>query len=84
MLQRVSIAIALANKPDVLVADEPTTALDVTIQAEILKLLDQLRKEMGLALIFITHDLGVVSKLSDQIAVMYAGQVVETGETDSR
>ena len=82
MLQRVSIAIALANKPDVLVADEPTTALDVTIQAEILKLLDQLRKEMGLALIFITHDLGVVSKLSDQIAVMYAGQVVETGETD--
>ncbi|MEC7130707.1 MAG: oligopeptide/dipeptide ABC transporter ATP-binding protein, partial [SAR324 cluster bacterium] len=60
----------------------PTTALDVTIQAEILKLLDQLRKEMGLALIFITHDLGVVSKLSDQIAVMYAGQVVETGETD--
>ena len=77
MLQRVSIAIALANKPDVLVADEPTTALDVTIQAEILKLLDQLRKEMGLALIFITHDLGVVSKLSDQIAVMYAGQVVE-------
>ena len=82
MLQRASIAIALANKPDVLVADEPTTALDVTIQAEILKLLDQLRKEMGLALIFITHDLGVVSKLSDQIAVMYAGQVVETGETD--
>lgn len=82
MLQRVSIAIALANKPDVLIADEPTTALDVTIQAEILKLLDQLRKEMGLALIFITHDLGVVSKLSDQIAVMYAGQVVETGGTD--
>ncbi len=81
MLQRVSIAMALANKPEVLIADEPTTALDVTIQAEILKLLDQLRKDMGLALIFITHDLGVVSMLSDKIAVMYAGQVVETGET---
>jgi peptide/nickel transport system permease protein len=81
MLQRVSIAMALANKPEVLIADEPTTALDVTIQAEILKLLDQLRKDMGLALIFISHDLGVVSTLSDKMAVMYAGQVVETGET---
>ena len=80
--QRVMIAMALAQEPKLLIADEPTTALDVTIQAEILKLLDQLRKEMGLALIFITHDLGVVSKLSDQIAVMYAGQVVETGGTD--
>ncbi len=77
--QRVGIAMALVNDPDIIIADEPTTALDVTIQAEILALLTQLRRERNMALIFITHDFGVVSELCDRIVVMYAGQVVERG-----
>ncbi|MDQ2092492.1 ABC transporter ATP-binding protein [Rhodalgimonas zhirmunskyi] len=78
--QRVMIAIALALKPRVLIADEPTTALDVTIQAQIIELLRELCREMGTALVLVTHDLGVVAELADRVAVMYAGQVVE--ETD--
>src|SRR5699024_348501 len=74
MRQRVSIAMALVNDPDVIIADEPTTALDVTTQAEILTLLNRLRREHNVALIFITHDFGVVSELCDRIMVMYAGQ----------
>ncbi len=79
MRQRVMIAIALACKPKVLIADEPTTALDVTIQAQIMKLLDQLRKEEDCSIVLITHDLGVVAANADRIAVMYAGKVVEMG-----
>lgn len=79
MRQRVGIALALSNDPDVIIADEPTTALDVTIQAEILTLLKRLRRERDLALVFITHDFGVISELCDRILVMYAGQVVESG-----
>jgi len=82
MRQRVGIAIALANDPDVIIADEPTTALDVTIQAQILKLLDQLRRDEGVSLVFISHDFGVISELCDQVAVMYAGQLVEFGSVD--
>lgn len=79
MRQRVLIALALAGKPDLLVADEPTTALDVTIQAQILELLRKLQEELGMGMIFITHDLGVVERISDRIAIMYAGRIVETG-----
>lgn len=82
MRQRVCIAIALVNQPEILIADEPTTALDVTIQAEILALLKKLQKEMSLAVIFITHDLGVVSALCERVMVMYAGRIVEEGKTD--
>ena len=82
MRQRIGIAMALANDPEIIIADEPTTALDVTVQAEILKLLDNLRRERQLALIFITHDFGVVGELCDRMLVMYAGRVVETGTTD--
>lgn len=77
MKQRVMIAIALAGEPELLIADEPTTALDVTIQAQVLALLDDLQKQTGMAMLFITHDLAVVSDIADRIAVMYAGQIVE-------
>jgi peptide/nickel transport system ATP-binding protein len=77
MRQRVMIAMALACKPDILIADEPTTALDVTIQAQILVLLKELQQQTGMAIIFITHDLGVIAQMCDQVIVMYAGRVVE-------
>jgi peptide/nickel transport system ATP-binding protein len=79
MRQRAMIAKALACDPALLVADEPTTALDVTIQAQILDLLRQLQKELGMAIIFITHDLGVVAQMADRVAIMYTGKIVETG-----
>lgn len=79
MRQRVMIAIALANNPKVLIADEPTTALDVTIQAQIMDLLNELKKKLNTAIILVTHDLGVVANFADRIQVMYAGQVVERG-----
>lgn len=80
--QRVMIAMALANEPDLLIADEPTTALDVTIQAQILELLKQLQKEMGMAMVLITHDLGIVRRMAERIYVMKAGEVVEEGRTE--
>jgi oligopeptide transport system ATP-binding protein len=79
MRQRVMIAIALACNPDVLIADEPTTALDVTIQAQILELVKELRKKLGMAIIWITHDLGVIANIADRVMVMYGGQVAEHG-----
>lgn len=82
MRQRAMIAMALACEPDILIADEPTTALDVTIQAQILELMQSLQKEMGMAIIMITHDLGVVSQLCDEAIVMYAGGICEKGTTD--
>ena len=81
MRQRIQIAMALACEPSLLIADEPTTALDVTVQAGILRLLDRLCRDIGLAVILITHDLGVLSAVADTVAVMYAGRLVETGPT---
>jgi len=81
--QRVMIAIALAAEPDVLIADEPTTALDVTIQKQILDLLQQLQREQGMALLLITHDLGIVAKMAHRVALMYAGQIVEVAEREA-
>ena len=82
MRQRIVIAIALAANPDILICDEPTTALDVTIQAQILELINKLKKERNLSIIFITHDLGVVANMADNIAVMYAGKIVEVGTAE--
>ena len=80
--QRIMIAMALACEPDILIADEPTTALDVTIQAQILELMQKLQKEMGMAIIMITHDLGVVAQMCDEVIVMYAGSICEQGTAD--
>ncbi len=82
MRQRVMIAMALINDPKVLIADEPTTALDVTIQAQILTLIERLQQQLGMAVILITHDLGVIAEIADSVNVMYAGQMVETGTLD--
>ncbi len=82
MRQRIVIAIALAANPDILICDEPTTALDVTIQAQILELINKLKADRNLSIIFITHDLGVVANMADRIAVMYAGKIVETGTSE--
>jgi peptide/nickel transport system ATP-binding protein len=83
MRQRAMIALALSCRPSVLLADEPTTALDVTVQIQIILLLRQLQQEMGMAVIFVTHDVGVVAEVSDRLAVMYAGRFVETGPTET-
>ena len=82
MRQRVMIAMALACEPDILIADEPTTALDVTIQAQILELMQELQRKIGMAIIMITHDLGVIADMCDEIIVMYAGRVCERGTAD--
>jgi peptide/nickel transport system ATP-binding protein len=79
MRQRAMIAMALINEPRILIADEPTTALDVTVQAQILELLQRLQQELGMAVVMITHDLGVVAELADDVAVMYGGRIVERG-----
>lgn len=83
MRQRVMIAMALITKPELLIADEPTTALDVTVQAQILELIQKMQQEIGMGVIFITHDLGVVSGLCDRVQVMYGGRIVETADTRS-
>ena len=82
MRQRIIIASALACNPKLIIADEPTTALDVTVQAQILELLQSLQKELGLAIIMITHDLGVIAQLCDEVIVMYGGKVCERGTAD--
>ena len=83
MNQRVMIAMALAGQPDLLVADEPTTALDATIQAQILELLGEIRRESGMAMVLISHDLGVVAENTDRVCVMYAGRIVEDAPSDT-
>ena len=83
MRQRVMIAMALAGKPDLLIADEPTTALDVTVQAEIVNLLKKIQQQLGMAILFITHDIGLIKQVADKIMVMYAGQIIEEGPTES-
>src|SRR5262249_60113429 len=80
--QRVMIAMALANEPDLLIADEPTTALDVTVQAQILKLLKNVQSRLGMAMLFITHELGIVRKLPDKVCVMKEGKIVEQGPVE--
>ena len=82
MCQRVMIAMAMSCEPELLIADEPTTALDVTIQAQILELMMDLKEKLGMAIIMITHDLGIVARMCEKIAVMYAGKIVEYGTTD--
>ncbi|MEV4626919.1 ABC transporter ATP-binding protein [Micromonospora sp. NPDC049523] len=82
MRQRILIAMAIALRPELVIADEPTTALDVTVQAQILELLDELRRDLNMAVLLITHDLGVVSEVADRVMVMYAGRVVEAGSAD--
>src|SRR5690606_3083738 len=81
--QRVMIAMALANEPDLLIADEPTTAVDVTIQAQLLELLEDLQRRLGMAMLFITHDLGIVRRVADRVCVMRAGEIVETGDVQT-
>jgi oligopeptide transport system ATP-binding protein len=83
MRQRIAIAIALACRPKLLIADEPTTALDVTVQAGILRLLDRLRRENDLSVVLITHDLGVMSAIADRVSIFYAGKVVEVGSCEA-
>src|SRR5207248_7178005 len=82
MPQRAMIAMALANEPKLLISDEPTPALDVTVQAQILALLERLQRELGMAIVIITHDLGVVAEMADDVAVMYAGRIVETASAE--
>lgn len=81
MCQRVMIALALLNDPEILIADEPTTALDVTVQAQIMDLMKEFQKKLGMSIIYITHDMGVIAEMADSIAVMYLGRIVESGDT---
>ena len=82
MKQRVIIAMALLMEPSVVIADEPTTALDVVVQAQIINLMKRLKKELGLSMIFITHDLSILAEISDRVAIMYAGKIVEIGDSE--
>jgi peptide/nickel transport system ATP-binding protein len=83
MKQRVMIATALILKPTILIADEPTTALDVIVQAQIINLMKKLKRELGISIIFISHDLSIISEIADRVAIMYAGKIVELGSSDS-